>query len=127
MVNYQVLKRQAVSQRVRELSCSQTNGQTDNKFYLRRFTGRGAGWGQSQSQTCCGGAPLEVVQKVVLTRVLVLCWVLVERPSGHLRVFKVSKCLVQWCSCNEHLKLTPSAFARGYDAPGAATPAEPSN
>ena len=39
MVNYQVLKRKAVSQRVRELSCSQTNKQTDNAFYLRRSTG----------------------------------------------------------------------------------------
>ena len=59
MVNYQVLKRDAVSQRVRELSCSQTdkqtdrqtdrqtdkqtdrqtNKQTDNAFYLRRSTG----------------------------------------------------------------------------------------
>ena len=43
MVNYQVLKRNALSQRVRELSCSQTDKQTDkqtdNAFYLRRSTG----------------------------------------------------------------------------------------
>ena len=43
MINYQVLKRNAVSQRVRELSCSQTDKQTDrqtdNAFYLRRSTG----------------------------------------------------------------------------------------
>ena len=43
MINYQVLKRKAVSRRVLELSCTQTNRQknkqTDNEFYLRRSTG----------------------------------------------------------------------------------------
>ena len=39
MINYQVLKRKAVSQRVRELSCSQTDKKTDIVFYLRRSTG----------------------------------------------------------------------------------------
>ena len=43
MINYQVLKRKAVSRRVLELSCTQTdkqtNKQTDNEFYLRRSTG----------------------------------------------------------------------------------------
>ena len=40
MVNYQVLKRNAVSQRVRELSCSQTDKQTDRQTNKQttRFT-----------------------------------------------------------------------------------------
>ena len=43
MIHRQVLKRKAVSRRVLELSCTQTNRQThkqeDNEFFLRRSTG----------------------------------------------------------------------------------------
>ena len=38
-INYSVSKRKAVSQRVLELSCRQTDKQTNNAFYLRRSTG----------------------------------------------------------------------------------------
>ena len=41
MINFEVSKCEAVSQRVLELSCSETDTQTDNRYFLRRSTGFG--------------------------------------------------------------------------------------